>query len=69
MISLRPFQTEGVLQRTILNLIKMARSFPKGEKTLLKKEKLFVARNYTYFVTCKCFDCLPLCQVQNFVVW
>ena len=33
---------------TILTLMKMAESFPEGEKTLREKEKLLVASNFSF---------------------
>ena len=37
------------MQMTILNLIKMTESSPKGYKTLLEKEKLLIMRNFSLF--------------------
>ena len=36
------------LQTTILTLMKMAESFPKGQKTLWEKGKLFVTNNFSF---------------------
>ena len=46
--SFRLLQTKNLLM-TILNLMKIAESSPKGSKTLWEKEKLLVTSNFSFF--------------------
>ena len=44
----RLFQTKRVCRRQFLTLMKMAESFPKGQKTLREKEKLLVTTIFSF---------------------